>query len=714
MGRYSKFAKAAFILVLAFFVLCACTIGGFDTPGKAMRITPDDEVVFYLKYNGSSKGDYLGQIYLNIGSVYTDAGQNAQITFNYASVPGSSSSSINWSSSNRIGSRTVGNVYSADGEGVSGANYNWLKFRDLTVREGNRDPNPLETNYKLIRLTVDTEMLINEVIFVDVDGDRIPAYVTREGAKSAASSWNSLLDDAFRHNENYTPDVVNLLDAQDSLRYGETTYTNFTQDEAYSLMQIDNVFLGGEVYEKSSYPIDADSGSLATLFLMLGTLVFGKSLFGLRIVPVIFTAALVAVAYLFAKRLFKSDGFGFLFACLFAGGGIALTAGRLGLAIPLFAFFTVLSYYLMYRFYEQGISSEKPVKSALNVLISGLSFAFAFAIDAKAVIAAIGIVVLFVLGAVRQHRAHAAAARAVRKEMSDKNAVETSEERMQANIDACEEREAALFSEYAYKNRLIYLFFIVAFVVGTLLVTVLSALPSYFSYVKFYEADPENPALGLFALIGRHLKDNFTVGNLTEFTAANASNAFGWLIALKGATLWSASEGSTYIAMNAQMNPVLMLVSLIGLLFMTTYAVLYFVTGGKKGPYATEHSGRILNAYLVMALGLLSSLLAFAFAGDTGAASGMLFNVFYIGFIPLAFYTAFVHDKSGSDPAGGKNAVAAVKLNTTMKVLIIVCAVAAAVFVLTLAMQFCIPLNATAAKYCFGWTTFVNNGYYRI
>ena len=88
--------------------------------------------------------------------------------------------------------------------------------------------------------------------------------------------------------------------------------------------------------------------------------------------------------------------------------------------------------------------------------------------------------------------------------------------------------------------------------------------------------------------------------------------------------------------------------------------------------------------------------------------------MFYIGFIPLAFYTAFVHDKSGSDPAGGKNAVAAVKLNTTMKVLIIVCAVAAAVFVLTLAMQFCIPLNATAAKYCFGWTTFVNNGYYRI
>ena len=33
IASFSKFAKAAFFVVLAFFVIGACTIGGFDAPG---------------------------------------------------------------------------------------------------------------------------------------------------------------------------------------------------------------------------------------------------------------------------------------------------------------------------------------------------------------------------------------------------------------------------------------------------------------------------------------------------------------------------------------------------------------------------------------------------------------------------------------------------------------------------------------------------------
>src|SRR5699024_12268357 len=53
---------------------------------------------------------------------------------------------------------------------------------------------------------------------------------------------------------------------------------------------------------------------------------------------------------------------------------------------------------------------------------------------------------------------------------------------------------------------LIYLFFLVSFVLGTILVTVLSSLASYFSFVRYYEADPQNPAYGIFNLILRDRK----------------------------------------------------------------------------------------------------------------------------------------------------------------------------------------------------------------
>lgn len=703
IARFSKFAKAAFILVLAFLIVGACTIGGFSSTGKSYRASPSQTAVFYLDYQD---GKGLDEIWINVGSIYTKAGSDTDITFNYASVPSTSATSISWSSVNRIGTVAFGNIYSQSGKGLSGANYNWIRFADLENSENKTSA--LSTSYRLIKLEVKAEMLINEVVFIDEAGKVIPAYATAEEAKAVyGSGWDSrpALGDAFR----IAPaDAKNLFDSQGSLQKGDAAYFDFTQDEAYSLMQIDNIFLGGKVLKGSVYNIDSDSGPLASLLMSLGVLVFGKSAFGLRIVPLLFTAALVALAYFFGKELFKSDAFGLLFAGLFAAGGLALTVGRLGLSYPMTAFCVVLSYFFMYKFYAKGISSERPVYTALSVLFSGISFAFAFALDAKALIAAIGVAVLFVLGAVKQHRAQKYGENKLRQEMSEKNLTEPSEEIMKLNIAEYETKSSAFAAQSAYKNKLAYLFFFVSFILGTVLVTLLSALPSYFSYVKYYEADPENPVLGIFTLVWYALRDCFTVGNVTSYTSANASNAFGWLIGLKGATLYSASEGSRYLALNAQMNTAIMLTALIGFLFMTIYAVLYLATGGRKGVYATKYSPRILRAYVVFALGLLTSLLSFAFSANASAAHSLLFTVFYTGFIPLTFYTAYVHDKSG------RTSVLGIKMNATLKVLFALLIVYAVVFVLMLPMTFCFPTYASAAKYCFGWTTFLNNGFYRL
>lgn len=710
-ARYSKLTKAAAILVLAFFVVCACTIGGFNSPGKAYYAQAGSDIVFYLDYDSEKPSEQgrLGAVYVNVGAVYEPIGSDVKLTFRRSSM-----SSSTWLTS-YMTAQPLGNVYSAGGEGISGANYNWVKLLDYT-QEGS---DTISTSYRLVRLTVPSDMLINEVVFVDMEGDVIHAVVNAAEAREliGESNWNTVkggrtVGDYFRSNDRQSAlgafgDPGRLVDAQNKYTQGSTIYSNFTQDEMYTLMQIDNILLGSRLPD-GTFNADTDSGPLSVLFPLLGTLIFGKSVFGLRIFSVLFAAATVALVYFFGRRLFGKEGFAFLAAALFAGGGLALTVGRLGLAFAPTAFFMLASYYFMYKFFADGISAERPAKSACgSILASGIFFALAFAADPKTIVVAVGVLALFVLGAVKQAKGHSAAQRAVRQEMLDKNAAESSEQVMRANIEAGEREEAALRADQAYKNKLTYLLFVLGFVVASLVVVMLAALPSYFAYVKLYDPNPANASVGIFSLVGRAIRDAFALDNLTAYTAANASSAFGWLIALKGATLFSA-HGDMYVALNAQLNIGMALTALVSVLFMTVYAILYAATGGKNGQYGTEHSPLILRAYLVLMLGLVASLLQYAFLGNASAAHGYMFDMFYIAFIPLMFCTVYLHDGSTAKQVLG------IRMNSSVKVMTGLVAVYAVIFLLSVPMAFCIPLPPLAASICFGWTSFLNNGFYRI
>ena len=701
-ARYSKLTKAAAILVLAFFVVCACTIGGFNSPGKAYYAQADSDIVFYLQYDSEKETDLqqLGQVYVNIGAVYEPIGSDFILNFRRAST-----SSTSWLSSN-MGNVTLGNINS-EKDGAAGSNYKWVKVFDYT----GENSSSISTTYRIFRLTVPCDMLINEVVFVDKGGDVIPAVVAESEARDLiGTNWDTHYRDFFHANDKTVSfgafgDPTRLVDAQGNITTGDSAYTNFTQDEMYTLMQIDNVLLGSRVPD-GTFSADTDNGPLSVLFPLLGTLIFGKSVFGLRIFSVLFAAATVALVYIFGRRLFGKDGFAFLAAALFAGGGLALTVGRLGLSIAPVAFFVLASYYFMYKFFERGIASENPAKSACgSILASGIFFALAFAADPKTIVAAVGVIVLFVLGAVKQARAHSAAVHAVRVDMLTKNSVEKSEEVMLANVEACEREEAALRSEHAYKGKLTYLLFILGFIVATLAAVMLATLPSYSVLTNLYDPNPESPSVGVFSLVGSAIRDAFVLDNVTAYTAANASTAFGWLISLKGATLFSAHGDNVYIALNAQLNIGMAVTALVAVLFMTVYAILYAATGGKNGQYATEHSPLILRAYLVLMLGLVCSLLEYAFLGNVNAAYGYLFDVFYIAFIPLMFCTVYLHDGSAAEKVLG------IRMNSTAKVMAVVLAV---FFLLSVPMTFCIPVPTLAASICFGWTTFLNNGFYRI
>ncbi len=705
----SKFTKAAFFLVLALFIVGACTIGGFNGGGGAYLAEAESTVAFYLDYQD---GATLDKVYLNAGTAYAETGTAFTVT-----VRTSSNSSLSWITSYGFGAKKISNIYSSDAEAL-GTNYDWVQLRD------ENNTTALSTSRRLVQLEFSCPVLVNEVVFVDTSGNVIPAYVDEDDV-SAFFDRSTWYDGEFRdefhvratnkeEEQALRAERKRLLDAQQNVETGNTVYSDFTEDEMYTLMQIENIVeLGSRVPDGGVFNADTDHGAFAVLPYVLSTLIFGRSAFGLRIVSVLFTAALVWMIWLLARELFahgdkEKEGWAFLTACLFAGGGLALTVGRLGLYLPMLAFLIVGSFYFMYRFFARGISEERPAKSACNILVSGLLFALAVASDPKMLLAGVGVVALFIAGAVRLERAYKAKRQALREEMRDANAKETSREVMLENAAAAEEKSAALGAELSYARRLVYLLFFVSFAVGAFLFIVLSAIPSNSIFMRLYEANPRSPTLGIFDYLGSMFGGAFSLTNATSLAAGNAVNAFGWFIGLKGATLFSASAEGTYSALNAQVNLAMAITALVGFLFLTAYTVLYYVTGGQKGAYASKHAPTVLRAYFVLLAGLVSSLLPYLFAGQVSAAQSMLFNCFYLAFIPLTFFTVSAQDTRERAKLFGR-----IRMNTAKWVLFWLLVLYAVVFVLSVPMYFGIPLSAGAAAGMFGWTTFMNNGLYR-
>lgn len=709
LARFSACTKAAFCIALAVLVIGLCTAGTARSTGGDFYATEETSVVFYLDYQD---GATLNKIHVNVGTAYVPAGSSFTVTFR--SALRSSTSSSSWSSSYGLGAVTFSNIYM--GTDSASTNHNWVTAVDRTDSSST-----ISSGRCLVRVTFSCEMLVNEIAFEDANGERIPAYVTASEARERfeaagnAESWSTHFRNYFTAQEKYDSDVTNLVDG-DVYTAGSTPYTNYTQDEMYTLAQIDGILLGGRI-AGGTFVADTDHGPFAALLPLLGVLIFGRSPFGLRFFSVLFSAALVFLVYRFVRALLSrggegkegaNEGFALLAAALTAGGGLVLTVGRLGLVYPVLAFLLVGAFYFMHRFFAFGLDREQPARSACNILTSGLCFAFAVACDPKAILAAAGLVALFVAGAVKHARAYAAERRAARQALSGSNAHEPSDEVIRANLDAFEERSAAERTDYLYRSKLIYLLFFVSFVVGTVLIYALAGLPQLSVYAQLYDPDPAAGTVGALTLLGRSFRDAFALGNATAFSSGNAVSAFGWFLSLKGATLfWNASETS-YIALNAQGNILMAFTALFAFLFMTVYAILYAATGRSKGNYATEHAPLALRAYLVLLAGLVSALLPYAFIGGSSAAQSLPFTAFYFAFIPLAFYTAYVHDGSAK-----KKLFGVACMNTTVKVLTALVALYAVVFVLTLPMTFGFPFPAAAAAACFGWTSILNNGFYR-
>ena len=723
-NRFTKFGIAAACLVLVFLIAGACTIGGFSSPGSAYYLPAEQYIVYYLDFQEDENGDTasLASVYVNVGAVYTDIGDTFTLEFRHGNASGSYTNGK--FSSAGMGKITLANIYQApveDTEGEEsadtaalGTNYGWVKAFDYT-----EDPVSY-SSYRLVRVAASCDMLLYGISFVDTQGEVIPAYTAEADVRGffGSSYWPSYRD-LFRANDRSSAygalgEPAALTDGA-APAAGDTAYSQFTQEEKYTLLQMDNIRLGSIVAD-GTYNASTDFGPLAALLPMLGTLVFGVCPFGLRIVPLLCTAGLIAVLYFFGKELLRRPGWGFLTAALTAFGGLALTVGRLGLAYAPIALCVVAAYWCMFRFFRRGVSAAKPAAGACSVLASGLCFALAMALDPKCIFALLGLAGLFAAGMVRQKRKDAAALAKVRAAAAEgEGAAPQNASGAPQNASAAPQghvsdtaQSYALDTAQSYARRLAWLFAVLGFIAATVAFVALAFLPQYFTYMQLYEADPSAPSLGFFTLLFRALGDAFAVSDVTALSAANAASCFGWLIGFKGATLFSAGEGGAYIALNAQANYAMLLVALVGFVWSTVYTLQYAFGGGQKRREAGEAAFSFVAAYCVLTAGSLTSLLQYAFCGGANAAQSMLFYAFFFGYIPLLF--ALLRSRDASAP----RVLFGIRTDRTGILLACACALFIAVFALTLPMQFCIPLAEGAAAAMFGWTTLANNGVYRI
>lgn len=711
--RFSRFFKAFIVLFALFFAAGFFTLGSFKNTGKSFSYTSGDGNVAVFNLNMADGQSKLVAVYINVGNIYTAPGEDVTFT-----VKRSASSLTKPSSS--LGTATIGNLYSAKKKGKEAGNFNWVPVaEDKSV-----------TAYK-ISVSATADFDLNEIVCIGDDGKLIPLSVDTEYSQGFTTQKKEL---------GYA------IDAQGSFKKSGASYYNFAPEEAYYMTSVHTVLGGGEVKGNSVYTVDGDFNSLATLLLLPSVAIFGNSTFALRFTPFLATCATLIFVYLLGGLLFKDDKYGFIFALIFAIGGLATTVGRLGAPHALLACFLVASLYFMYRFFSKGISSEKTVKGGLNVLFSGLFAAFAMAMNTLAAIPVAGILVLFGFGLRRQKKAYAyesekLAAKGAEvgiaaetdgettaeKEVSeDVQSIRNDEEgnvvvasgedgptavwyekkgreEKSASLSGKEERK--LKAQYKYKNKVAWGFAILSFLVATFVFLLLASVVSYTAYVKAYDADPTNPSLRYGTLLWKGISAPFKISNITQFTEYNALNVAGWLLPLKAATVYNGVldvGSSRYLAWNVSMNSAVAVVALISFAF-TTVSVVAELFTENRGSRANRRNRRV---WLVLFAGLALSMLAQAFVKNSSMVQSSLFGVFYVGFIPLAVRMA--QPETARSKADGR-----AKLSAADIILICCIAIFVAFFALSVPSAYGFEIPQKAAKYMFWWSNIATNGYFR-
>ena len=575
----------------------------------------------------------LSEIWVNFGAVDVPADETAKVKFWYST----SSTTENWYSST-LGEAEVPAA-------AEGGLYRWVKMKS--------DFN-LSTFYEYIKITSETDLVINEVAFVDKNGDLVeisvenPDMVTDEDGKAT--------DRPVRHNQSA------ICDEQSSFFVKENRVNALSARESVLVTSAWNMLKG------KGFTLDETAPPLAQMLIAAGVAVFGATTLGARVVPFLFGLGVVALLFLFGRRLLKSDWYGLLFSGLFVLSGLGLAMMLTASVHMIATFFVLLAFYFLYEFWQYGVDSAHKFASVVPVVLSGIFFALALVSDLASVYALAGLACVFAFVLIRQYKAYRA--RAAKAERAEGKTA-----------------EKAVYTDKLFTSLIA---FVAAYGFGVFVMIILSYGIVFKTYGLFYGTK------NLFKVIGESLSG--MLGRTPASGAGNAANAFGWLVNFRAETLFpsSAGEGLTNAAY-AMSNIALLVLSLACFLYVTVYMISSLAAKSKLTAAESEYYRAIRRPYLLLLAGFLSAFLFYAFRVRAGVTAFLLADCFYIGFIVLAAKSAaFFRGKTLFAVRG--RAIAAID---------IVCwsllAVVLVFFALMLPGIWGITLSDGAAKGMFGW-----------
>lgn len=501
-------ARAFVILAALFFLIGFGTLGSFQGTGASAGMQSGATVVFRLeKQDGQSK---LNNIYIHLSNAYVEVGQKVTVRFRRASSV--TSNDTNWYSS-YLGEKKIASYVSED-EKVTLTTGEWLDLYDLSKVGGYN-----LTSYPYYEFTA-SAALVDEIVFIADNGTVIPATVSADYTTGISKE-----------------NAEKLVDAQRVPNTAQSSFFRFTTEEKFAMATVQEIRQGNTYNAANKYVFDGVYNSLGYDILTLGTLIFGTSAFGLRFFSFAASFGCLIVGYLLTKKVTHSEKAAFAFGLLFMLGGYPVAYGHLGTPLMIAVFFVVFSLYQMHKFYSEGFQTAN-VKGATPILLSGLSFSCAIATNGATLIPLLGVVLLFVLGMIRQKKAKTYAlskAEALDAEEGTLPQVSEVSETSEVGQEEGEEVErkishtAKALAEYRYKNVVALDLFIGLALVGTLVICLLSFLPASYTLAKAYGHNST-----LFALMWKSFAAGFVGGNLP--VTASGWDPFYLLFAGSGET----------------------------------------------------------------------------------------------------------------------------------------------------------------------------------
>lgn len=178
-----------------------------------------------------------------------------------------------------------------------------------------------------------------------------------------------------------------LIDEQDSIPE-EISYLNSTYfDEIYHARTAYEYIHDMDIYEWTHPP-------LGKLIMSIPVRIWGMNPFSYRLMGNIAGILMLAVIYIFAKRLFGKTKYAFLAALLFAVDGMHFVQTRIATVDSYLVLFMMLSFLFMYQ-YIRCSTKEGVSKKLINLCFSGIFLGAAIATKWNGAYMAVGLAVIF-------------------------------------------------------------------------------------------------------------------------------------------------------------------------------------------------------------------------------------------------------------------------------------------------------------------------------